>query len=167
MNDPDRDITLRIRDALSLNIACLGPVGKLPRGAGTAGSALAALAAPWLFLPLPIWGRAVLLTAVFFIGGAVAGRVERILGQEDPNRISIDEVLGQWLTFLPFAVLEPWQIVVGFLAFRLFDILKPWPIRRSEHWLPGGLGVMIDDALAGIYGAGLLWLSTATITCFL
>ncbi len=156
-------MTPNIQDTFALNLACLGPLGKIPKGAGTAGSAVAALAAPWLFLPLPLWARAAMIAAVFLIGGLAAGRAEKILGQKDPNRINIDEVMGQWLTYLPFASLGVWQLVAGFLFFRVFDILKPWPIRRSENWLPGGFGVMIDDAIAGAYGAALLWLATAVL----
>lgn len=154
-------MTLKLQDTFALNLSCLGPLGKIRKGAGTAGSAVAAVAAPWLFLPLPLWARTAVIVTVFLIGGLAAGRAEKILGQKDPNRINIDELMGQWLTYLPFASLGVWQLVVGFIFFRVFDILKPWPIRQSEHWLPGGFGIMIDDALAGVYGAGLLWMAMA------
>ena len=104
-----------------------------------------------------------MVAAVFLIGGLAAGRAEVILGQKDPNRINIDELMGQWLTFLPFASLGPWQLALGFLFFRIFDILKPWPVRQSEHWLPGGFGIMIDDAVAGIYGAALLGIALVVL----
>ena len=156
-------MSLKLSDTFALNLACLGPLGKIPKGAGTAGSALAAVVAPWLFLPFPVWARAAMVATVFLIGGLAAGRAEIILGQKDPNRINIDELMGQWLTFLPFASLGPWQLALGFLLFRVFDILKPWPIRQSEHWLHGGFGIMIDDAVAGIYGAALLGIALVVL----
>jgi len=57
----------------------------------------------------------------------------------------------------PLAYAGPGALLAGFFLFRLFDILKPWPVRSSEHWLPGGYGVMLDDLLAGVYAAACLW----------
>jgi len=138
-------------------VACLGPLGKAPKAPGTMGSAVAALSAPWLFLTLPLWGRGAVLFALFFAGAFAANRMEKVLGLKDPRCVIMDEVVGQWVTFLPFAALAPPKILAGFLLFRFFDILKPWPVRSSERWLPGGFGVMIDDVLAGIYAALGLW----------
>jgi phosphatidylglycerophosphatase A len=147
---------MRIPDAVALALARLGPLGLSPVMPGTVGSAAAALLAPWLFLPLPLWGRVLVLGAIFLLGAVAAGRAERILNQKDPGQINIDELLGQWVTFLPLTRAEPGTILAGFALFRLFDIVKPWPIRRSEGWLPGGYGVMIDDLLAGLFAAALL-----------
>jgi len=76
--------------------------------------------------------------------------------------VVIDELVGQWLTFLPLAAPTTFELVAGFFLFRAFDILKPPPVRASENWLPGGFGVMIDDVLAGIYAGVclliLIWL---------
>ncbi len=94
---------------------------------------------------------------MFFAGAFAANRMEKVLGLKDPRCVIMDEVVGQWVTFLPFAALAPPKILAGFLLFRFFDILKPWPVRSSERWLPGGFGVMIDDVLAGIYAALGLW----------
>ena len=77
---------------------------------------------------------------------------------EDPRLIVIDEVSGQLIALTPLAFWVSTPIigvVIGFFLFRLFDIFKPYPIRKLER-LHGGLGVMADDALAGIYAAGLL-----------
>lgn len=72
----------------------------------------------------------------------------------DPKRAVFDEFVGVWITclFLPKTV--AWM-AAAFFCFRVLDIAKPWPIRRLER-LPGGLGIMSDDLLAGIYGAALL-----------
>jgi phosphatidylglycerophosphatase A len=149
-------------DRLSLLVTGLGPIGKIPYASGTWGSAAAALAAPALFLPLPGFWRVVILAALFWIGGVAGTRVEKILNRKDPSHIVLDELIGQWITYLPFATLPPLELFVGFLLFRAFDILKPAPVRASENWLPGGYGVMIDDVLAGVYAclclAVLHWL---------
>jgi phosphatidylglycerophosphatase A len=152
---------MKIPDSIALAVACLGPLGRVPKMPGTVGSAAAALLAPVLFLPLPLWARLLVLGGIFVLGAAAASRVEKILGQKDPGRINIDELLGQWVTFLPLALAGPGEILLGFALFRLFDILKPWPIRQSEHWLPGGYGVMLDDLLAGVYAAACLCAVTA------
>ena len=69
----------------------------------------------------------------------------------------IDEVLGQWVAFLPLAVPTTFELAIGFVFFRLCDITKPQPVRAAENWLPDGYGVMLDDLLAGIYAMlGLL-----------
>jgi phosphatidylglycerophosphatase A len=151
----------RWTDTLWLAVARMGPLGLSPVMPGTVGSAAAALAAPWLFLPLPLGARLAVLAAVFVIGAVAAGHAERILGKKDPGQVNIDELVGQWLTFLPLAHAGAGAILLGFFLFRFFDILKPWPIRRSEHWLPGGWGVMLDDVLAGVYAAACLYLITA------
>jgi phosphatidylglycerophosphatase A len=151
-----------LSDRLSLLISSLGPIGRMPHAPGTWGSAVAALTAPVLFLPLPGFARLVVLVAVFYIGGMAAGRTEKLLQQKDPGRVVIDELLGQWITFLPFASPTTFELAAGFVFFRVFDILKPPPVRASENWLSGGYGVMIDDVLAGIYAclclAVLHWL---------
>lgn len=149
-------------DRLSLLVSGLGPIGRLPCAQGTWASAVAVLAAPFLFLPLPWFLRPVLLTALFYVGGRTATRAEQLLRQKDPGHVVIDELVGQWLVFLPFANPSTFELAAGFAFFRLFDILKPPPVRASENWLPAGYGVMIDDVLAGVYAClslGLLhWL---------
>lgn len=97
-----------------------------------------------------------IIIVISLTGTWAATRAEKLLGRKDPGAVVIDEVAGQLITFL---FVPPgkwlWIIVVGFLAFRLFDIWKPYPIRRLES-LGGGLGIMADDVLAGIYAAMLL-----------
>lgn len=142
-----------------MHLARLGVAGLSPVAPGTAGSLLAAFAAPWLFLPLGWIGRIAVLALIFVIGALAAGKVEELRGRKDPGEVVVDELLGQWITYLPFAALGPVELGLGFLLFRLFDILKPWPVRASETWLPGGWGVMIDDALAGAYAMAVLGLA--------
>ncbi len=119
---------------------------------GTAGSAVT-LVALWL---IPFTPRAFLLTlgAVTLLGIWAGGRVERLLGHKDPGVIVIDEVAGMMLSvlFLPRTVPV---LVTAFLLFRLFDIWKPFPARESQV-LSGGLGVMVDDLIAGGYALVLV-----------
>jgi len=153
-----------ILDRMAYALATLWPLGLTPKAPGTAGALLAALTAPFLFLPLPIWARLALLAGIFVLGGLAATRVERVTKCSDPGCVIVDELLGQWATFLPFAALDFWQVLVGFALFRLFDITKPWPVCRSEECLPEGFGVMVDDAVAAMYAALCLWLVMAVQT---
>jgi phosphatidylglycerophosphatase A len=139
----------------AFTFASLAGLGRLPIP-GTWGSAAAAVFAPWLFMSATCPVRVFILVLVFVGGGLACDIVERQTQTKDPGLCIIDEVLGQWVTYLAFASLSPWRLFWGFVLFRIFDIWKPWPIRASEDWLPGGFGVMIDDLLAGIYAALVL-----------
>jgi len=149
-------------DALALTIATLGPVGRLPLAPGTWGSALALVLAPWVFNPLPLSWRLGVLALILAAGTWAAARAEDILGEEDPGCVVVDELLGQWTAFAPFHLAgwsssltggSLWEFAILFGLFRLFDIVKPWPIRAVERRVPGGLGVMLDDLVAGLFAA--------------
>ena len=92
--------------------------------------------------------------AVTAIGVAAAYAAEARYRRRDPGLVVIDEVAGMLGTLLAVPVGLS-GAVVGFLAFRLFDIVKPFPARQAER-LPGGWGVMTDDLVAGVYAQGLL-----------
>ena len=146
-------------DRLALGIARLGVAGLAPKGPGTCGSFVAVLLAPWCFMPLSLPWQLTVLTLVFFVGSWAAGRAEQILGEKDPGQVVVDELLGQWIAIMPLgAVANAWQLLAAFVLFRAFDIAKPWPIKASETWLPGGFGVMLDDLIAGLDAAAVLWL---------
>jgi phosphatidylglycerophosphatase A len=97
---------------------------------------------------------AILLITCFGVWGA--SRAEKLLGRKDPGKVVIDEVAGQMISLLPLALLSVSRIkisiIISFFLFRVFDIVKPYPARRCEA-LHGGLGIMVDDLVAGIYGA--------------
>ena len=129
-------------------LASVFGAGYSPVASGTVGSLVTAVAL-WLlpFTPLRI---AVTLVVVTVIGIWAGGRVERVLGRKDPGVIVIDEVAGMLLSVI---VLQPRSLAVlvtAFLLFRLFDIWKPFPARESQA-LTGGMGVMVDDLIAGLY----------------
>jgi len=140
------------------SLATLGPVGRLPLAPGTWGSLAAVIAAPWLFIPLALWIKVPVLAGLFFLGARACSEAEKEYGRKDPGQAVIDEVLGQWVTFLLLAATNMLLLALGFFLFRLFDILKPWPVRSSETWLPGGYSVMVDDLLAGLYALAALTL---------
>lgn len=157
-----------VTDTILLTLARLGPAGLSPKAPGTVGSAVAALAAPWLFIPLSMPWRAAVLAALFVIGGLSASRAERLLGCRDPSSVVVDELVGQWITLLPLGLISApgpaagpadapvLLLAAGFCLFRLFDIWKPGPIYASQEWLPAGWGVMIDDVLAGAFALSVL-----------
>ncbi|MDT5268188.1 MAG: phosphatidylglycerophosphatase [Acidobacteriota bacterium] len=97
------------------------------------------------------------ILAVSLAGMWAASRAEKLLGKKDPGAVVVDEVAGQLITFLfvPWLTTWTWSVVVGFVAFRVFDIWKPYPVRRLEG-LGGGLGIMADDMLAGFYAATVM-----------
>lgn len=136
---------------LAAAIATLGPIGHFPKAPGTWGSLAAIVAAPWLFLPFPIMTRILILLLIFGIGIWSCDRAEKIFGKKDPGCVIIDELFGQWLTILFFGAFPLWYLVCAFVLFRLFDIFKPWPVKWAETAFPGGLGVMVDDGVAGLY----------------
>ena len=102
----------------------------------------------WTWLgPIPFWLNAALLVVVTAVGIPVAGRLERIHG-EDPSLVVIDEVAGMLVTYLGVAT-GPLGWLAGFFWFRFFDIFKPFGVRKLEK-LGGGLGIMVDDLGAGV-----------------
>ncbi len=123
--------------------------GYSPVASGTVGSLVTAVAL-WL-LPLTRPRMVVALVVVTVLGIWAGSRVERALGRKDPGVIVIDEVAGMLLSvvLLPLPLSIP-VLVAAFLLFRLFDIWKPFPARESQA-LTGGMGVMVDDLIAGLY----------------
>ena len=137
-------------------VATVGGTGLLPHAPGTWGS-LVALPVAWLILdglgPLALCVAAIL---VFLLGWWVSTLVLRRTRDDDPGPIVIDEVAGQLTALVP-ATTELWQFALGFVLFRIADVVKPWPVSWADRDIEGGLGVMADDILAGIYAlAGLL-----------
>ncbi len=125
--------------------------GLFPRAPGTVGTvASMVLWAPVVLNDLPWWARLLLVGVVFVTGTWAADRAAVLLGKDDPKEVVIDEVAGQGVALL-FAPALPWTLVVGFVLFRIFDIAKPWPVSWADRKVHGGLGIMLDDILAGGY----------------
>ena len=128
-------------------LASVFGAGYAPVASGTVGSFVTVVAI-WL-LPLTPLRIAVALVVVTLIGIWAGSRVERLLGKKDPGVIVIDEVAGMLLSVILLPRTIP-VLITAFLLFRLFDIWKPFPARESQA-LTGGVGVMVDDLIAGFY----------------
>ena len=135
---------------LGLFIATCGYLGYVPVAPGTFGSAAGLVvfaAVRWSGSPALELAVIILL---FAVGVWSANAAERHFGGVDPAPVILDEVVGMLIT-LAFLPVNITGAIVGFLLFRLFDVVKPWPANRLEA-VHGGLGVMADDAMAGVYG---------------
>jgi len=146
-------------DWIAVATATAAGAGFAPKAPGTAGSMVGVLV--YFLIEAAHAGAYYLHAIIFFfiVGTWASSRVERLYGH-DSQRIVIDEVIGQMITFGLFAgryQLSAIYIATGFGLFRLFDIVKPFPIRRLER-LPGGLGVVADDVGAGLYALAALGL---------
>lgn len=135
-------------------IASVFGVGYIPFASGTIGSFAALLPAFGLMHAGGGWLLGTGTLAVSALGIWVCDIHVRVTGRHDPSECVIDEVAGQWLACMA-APLTLSGYILAFLAFRLFDILKPWPASAAER-APGGLGVMLDDLVAGIMAAILV-----------
>lgn len=144
------------RERLLLAVATGFGSGRSPVAPGTAGSAVGVLLA-WPLLALPLAAYVAVTALVAGLGIVAAGTAERHLGAKDPGAIVIDEIAGMLLT-LTGTVPGVGSFVAGFLLFRLFDIVKPFPCRWAERNFSGGLGVMADDLMAGVYACACLHL---------
>ena len=146
-----------IVDRLAVMLSSTFFIGFIPGAPGTYGS-IAAAAALYFIGQYGNWITPATLLAgvgiITLIGIPASALAAKKAGDEDPSFVVIDEVAGQTLTFffVPFSVIN---IVIGFMAFRAFDIWKPWPIRKLES-LPHGIGIMADDLLAGVYACAAL-----------
>src|SRR5713226_4517688 len=122
-------------------------VGYVPVAPGTFGSAAGLLL--WLLLPASAGAQATAIVALFIIGSWSGSVAERHFATRDPGAVVIDEVMGMIITLFMNPV--GWGgAIAGFLLFRIADVIKPFPADRCER-LPGGIGVMADDAMAAIY----------------
>jgi phosphatidylglycerophosphatase A len=119
---------------------------------GTAGS-LVALAALW-FIPFDRLTLLLTLGAVIAVGIWAGSRVERALSAKDPGVIVVDEVAGMLVSVLAVP-LTPSVLLAAFVLFRVFDVWKPFPAHQSQS-IGGGLGVMLDDLIAGAYTLAVL-----------
>jgi len=147
-------------DYLALAISTFG-VGYLPLAPGTWGS----LVAVGIFLGFTqvFKGNALVavvlvsIVVVTFAGIWAASRTEALANRKDPSKVVVDEVAGQLISLFPLTLFTQWSIVaviISFILFRFFDIVKPYPARRLEA-LKGGLGIMCDDLIAGVYAAAI------------
>jgi phosphatidylglycerophosphatase A len=147
---------LSIRQILSTPVLFLafgfgsGLVKKMPGTMGT----IAAIPVYLFFIQANIWLYSVITVFSVFIGFVICGRAAELLGEHDFGGIVWDEIAGFLITMwlVPFSW---YAVLVGFALFRVFDIFKPWPIKWIDQKVEGGLGIMLDDVIAGIM-AGII-----------
>ena len=138
-------------------------VGYIPFAPGTLGSLIGL---PLCFLLAGIQLSAAMMAVLVFIFLAIwiSGAAARGLKRKDPGCIVIDEIAGMVVTFigLPFTLTTA---ALGFILFRILDILKPFPIRIIDQRLSGGLGIVADDVVAGIFSNLIIRISLAILLC--
>ncbi len=147
-------------DTLFLAIATGLYSGRLPKAPGTWGS-LFALLPCFLLRGLTLTSYLAVTAIIFIIGTVAAGAAEKIMDRPDPGSVVIDEIAGIFITFIAIPAPDsPLCWLLGFALFRLFDIAKPFPVNWFDQRFHGGLGIMLDDIMAGIYAFGslqILW----------
>jgi phosphatidylglycerophosphatase A len=139
-------VNVRTRSGLAIATA-LG-AGYAPKAPGTAGSAVGLLL--WLAIPNILWLQVVSIGLVSIAGIWAGTLAEEHFGRRDPGQVVVDEVAGMMVTLLLNPLTGAGWMLAAFLFFRAADIVKPFPVNRLER-LPGGLGIMADDLLAGVY----------------
>lgn len=142
-----------LRDPVHLLALGFG-TGLSPRAPGTAGTLIGVALDPLLRL-LSMELRVLAVALMFAAGVWICGESARRLGAHDHPGIVWDEIVGYLAMMLVIPGGWGWALA-GFVAFRFFDILKPWPIRQLDHGVGGGLGIMVDDVMAAIWGALVL-----------
>ncbi|WP_319557680.1 phosphatidylglycerophosphatase A [Thiomicrorhabdus sp.] len=120
-----------------------------------------------LFLPVVLWSETaawVLLALGLLVGSWICGKSAEAIGVHDHGGIVWDEFVGIWivLIFLPEQTWVWW--LAAFVSFRVFDIIKPWPIGWVDSKVSGGLGILLDDVLAGLMAAAVIWIGFVSLT---
>lgn len=140
----------KFKDFVIYQVATGFSTGLSPYAPGTVGS-LVGVILLWLIWPNTYPLLQLLMTlAVVVVAVYTSHWFAEAESSPDPAPVVIDEIAGVFVTFLWLPVpVGFWVLVLGFILFRIFDIWKPWPIRRAER-LPGGLGITMDDVIAGV-----------------
>lgn len=129
--------------------------GLSPKAPGTMGT-LAAIPLWWLLAQLPLTSYLIVVLIAAVVGITICGRAADQMGVHDHGGIVWDEFVGFWIAMAALPI--TWQsVILGFVLFRLFDILKPWPISWLDKKVSGGFGIMIDDVIAGLAAAAVIY----------
>lgn len=130
--------------------------GLAPKAPGTFGTVVA-VPLYLLLMNLSLWPYLAVVVLSFVLGVYLCGKTAEDLAVHDHPGIVWDEIVGFWIAMI--AAPQGWLwIVLGFALFRLFDIWKPWPIKFFDQKVESGLGIMLDDVLAGIYALVIIQL---------
>ncbi len=151
----NKNLVVELKNPIHLASLGLGS-GLASRAPGTWGT-LAALPFAWLLSLLNVEWRLSLIIIAFAFGIWCCDQTAKKLKMKDPSCIVWDEFVGLWITL----ALVPWERawpLLGFVLFRIFDVFKPWPISVFDKKVTGGLGIMLDDVIAGVFAAAVLQL---------
>ena len=154
-------MNFREKSVMVLATGCFA--GYIPFAPGTFGS-IVGLPLCFLLSKTKLSVAITFILIFIFFAIWIADKAEKILMQNDPGCIVIDEIAGIMVTFfgMPFNTIS---VAAGFVTFRIIDIFKPFPIRFMERRLTGGVGVVADDLIAGVYSniaLRLLFITTGT-----
>ena len=117
---------------------------------------LAAIPLWWLLAQLPLTSYLIVVSIAAVVGIAICGRAADQMGVHDHGGIVWDEFVGFWIAMAALPI--TWQsVILGFVLFRVFDVLKPWPISWLDKKVSGGFGIMIDDVIAGLAAAVVIY----------
>ncbi len=155
MTDPDSQSDPQIMPVIWRNpthlLAFGFGSGLAPRAPGTFGTIVGMII--YLLLPaMPLWAYGLFIVLTGAAGVWICGKTSEDLRVHDHGGIVWDEFVGFWITMTAAPPGWLW-VVLGFVLFRVLDILKPWPIKWVDQQVSGGLGIMLDDVLAGIMAA--------------
>ncbi len=131
--------------------------GLSPKAPGTMGT-IVAIPLFILLSKLDVSAYVLIVTAAALFGIWVWGKASERLGVHDHGGIVWDEMVGYWITMIGMPVSLS-SILLGFVLFRFLDIFKPWPISYIDRHVQGGLGVMLDDIVAGVFA----WIIMASV----
>jgi phosphatidylglycerophosphatase A len=145
---------MSVFDKLILVVATGFGLGRIPAAPGTFGT-LAAIPLIWLTARMTPGFAAFFLVSLILLSVYVADRASAIMGEKDPGSVVIDEIAGYCVT-MTLVPLSWVSLILGFIAFRCFDILKPGPVKYFEKEFSGGAGIVLDDIMAGVLAALVL-----------
>lgn len=145
-------------DRLFMALATGFGLGYLPKAPGTWGTLLA-LPIHYLIVQLPLQGYVAAIAIIIVVAIVSAGSAEKIIDKPDPGIVVIDEVAGMLVAMIAMPA-HPLAWLLAFILFRVFDIFKPFPVNFFDQRFHGGLGIVLDDLMAGLYALAslqLLW----------
>ncbi|TAN63567.1 phosphatidylglycerophosphatase A [bacterium] len=140
--------------------------GYFPFMPGTIGT-LVGVPIAYLISAWPLYAQAAFILFVFCVSVYTAGETAIMLGKSDPPQVVCDEITGYLISIflIPFTAVN---VIIAFVFFRFFDILKPFPIRQVDRRIRGGIGITLDDVVAGVFAnicaQAALWLIKNRIT---
>jgi phosphatidylglycerophosphatase A len=130
--------------------------GASPYAPGTVGTLLG-VPLVYLLSHWSLWVYLIVTVVLIAIGIWVCDKTSKDIGVHDHGGIVMDEVAGYLVTMIAVPV-NVWTLIAAFFIFRFFDIIKPWPIGWIDKQVHGGVGIMVDDLLAGVYGLAVIWI---------